>query len=290
MKSIVGLLEYTVTGAFVWILFVLAFAWVSVDAKVSQGIPLGEVWAALQSFLSSVPSEVTEPAGLAKDILSYAVVGTLLVAVFTTGALLDLVAPVAFVVLEIGWAQKWMFRRSHTWLDQLIDEEGALVAADYAALVGPPRQGKRPSQWQPLKYRRVTTFLLSHMLSAAKPGQIEDFMDSLKLWRVNEAICLALFVLALGLAGRGLFVETRDSFLVSAVVPSFLAVLAYVSMRIGFFRMVTALESALYVGFVQSRRAGMKVAAHAAIPQPPAGAETSVARLWKPDGKEAAEG
>ena len=255
MKSVVGLLEYTVTGAFVWVL-VAAFATV-----VGLDMHLG---AAVAARLQELPKGLD----VAKDLISLAVGGAFLVGVFATGALLDLVAPVVFIALEIGWAQKWMFQRGHRWMDRLVQQEGAIVASDYEMLV---RNGgrKKPAIWVPLRYRRVTAFLFSYVLAGAKSPQVEDLLDRLKLWRVNQAIGLSLLLLTLALSAWA-FISTylvpqaalsAKELLMGVLLPAGLCVLSYVSMRLSFFRLVIALEAALYLTFTQSRRKAVDPAA-----------------------------
>jgi hypothetical protein len=269
MKSVVGLLEYTVTGAFVWVLVAIFAAWIGFDAQLGAS-PLASV--------PALPQELVASSTLMKDVISLAIGGAFLVAVFATGALLDLVAPVVFIVLEIGWAQKWIFNRPQDWLDRLVREEGGFVAADYEILVR-NRGQKKPVIWAPLRYRRVTAFLLSYVLAGAKAAQVEDLVDRWKLWRVNQAICLSLLMLTFALCGWTLFTYDANmsvkSVLAGVLLPIVLSVLSYVSMRLSFFRLVTSFEPALYLTFMQSRRKPDEPAQLA--PAVPAGTRSAIA-------------
>jgi hypothetical protein len=258
MKSIVGLLEYTVTGAFVWMMFAAFLTMVTLQSP--RYANLTEVWSAWSQSLPAIPDEIRRSAAMARELISAAIGGAFFVAIFATGALLDLLAPVVFVVLETRWSQKWMFREPRPWLDRLMSQEGELVAADYANLVRQERA--RPVEWEICKYRRVTTFLLSYVLAKSKSGQVDDLLDRLKLWRTNQAIALSLLLMTTALTVWILATwqahKPVEAVVIGVLIPAFLFALSYFSMRMTFFRLVTALESAAYLGFTQSSRSEVK--------------------------------
>jgi hypothetical protein len=257
MKGIVGLVEYTVTGAFVWLLFLVFLGWVALDSPTYDSTAtLAQVWTQWAQQFVAVPAKVLESSKLVQDVMPQVIGGAFFVTVFVTGALLDLAASALFVVVETRWAQK-MFRRANGWLPELIRDYGALISSDYHDLTRERENSAKPAEWEPAKYRRVTAFLFSYILAVAKPGQVDEVRERLKLWRVNQAICLSLIVLTIALALWTLHTwEGRDpfrAFFLGFALPLALLGLTYLSMRVSFYRLSIAMESALYLSLAQSR-------------------------------------
>jgi hypothetical protein len=256
VKSIVGLLEYTVTGAFVWILFLVFLTMVAADTMPNHTV--SEVWASWMRDFPSLPADTFQSREILKDVLSLTVGGAVLVAVFSTGYALDLLAPVAFSVIEIRWARKWLLSESRPWLDALIAARGGIVSAAYSELTPAKRGFNRPVEWKVAKYRRVAMFLNSYVLATAKGGQLGDLLDRLKVWRVSQSISLSMVLLVLAMAIWIGVTGNQTAWLVGFVVPVILAGLSYLSMEMTFFRLVIALESAAYIAWTQPEGDGAK--------------------------------
>ncbi len=252
MKSIVGLLEYTVTGAFVWLVFLLFVTMVAMGGGWNAALAT-QAWQSWLENLPSVPPAMLQASGIGREMLSLALGGALLIAVFSTGLLLDLLAPMVFVTLEIQWARKWMLREARPWMERLIREHGELVSSDYQALVEGTGNLWRPVPWRVEKYRRLCIFLISYVLAASKSGLQEDFLDRLKVWRVTQAISLSLIVLW-GLLAAWTYMtwDKRphlESVMVGVVAPLVLGAAAYLIMRVTFFRLTIALHAAAYLAW-----------------------------------------
>ena len=273
MKSIVGLLEYTVTGAIFWILFFVFMTMAGMGADPNRGgMSATEVWASWAGMMPSLQVQVPDSGALketVKETASLAVSGVLFIAIFSTGLLLDLLAPQIFSVIEIGWARKWLLREKRPWLDDLTRENGELIASDYEAQKAGSRW--RPIEWRVEEYRRLTMFLTSYVLATSKAGQLEDFLDRLKLWRVSQGISLSLGLFLLALLISWVLPPWSDhhlslfeALLFRMMIPLGLLFGSYMTMHMTFFRFVIALETAAYLGGKQAQRAARQPAAAAA--------------------------
>jgi len=277
MKSIIGLFEYTFTGVFVWLLFVVFVTMVGMDAGPdAKNYTALEVWQRWINELPSLPQEVqTSP--ILKEMASLTAGGVLLVVAFATGFLLDLAAPAAFAVVEISWARKWFLRERgnperRAWLDDLIDKQGAIVKEEYQLMAHQDGTPGKPVVWLVHTYWRLALFLTSYALKNAKGGQLDDVNDRLKHWRVSQSISLSL-VLLLGALTIWIFHtwdqrQAHEAIIIGIVLPAALFVLSYLSMRMTYFRLVVALQTAAFLSWTE----------HQTKP-PPAGEAIAIAKV-----------
>lgn len=262
MKGIVGLLEYTVTGALFWALGLFGIALLVLSAG-------PEVPAKLLGLLPQLPDLKLRYPDAAKDAVSIVLVGLLFVVVFYTGFFLDLVGPFVFAAIEVDWARRMLLRHNAGWFADLIHAHGEQVAEDYKALVAQPapkppalfgwaRYRGRPAIWQVSRYRRLSMFLISYVLGTAKGGQLEEFADRLKVWRVSQAIALSFLllwlILAVGTQLTWFASTTYITVFIGTSIPTLLLVASYYGMRIAFYRFATCLESSAYLGWKASQK------------------------------------
>ncbi len=260
MKSIVGLLEYTVTGAFVWIIFIIFLAMVGVDAGPEVKKLIDKHFAAV----SALPHLQGQPSQIVKEVIQIAIGGFLFVAIFLTGLVLDMLAPLIFAPLEIYWARKMLFVKPRSWFRELMDAHDDLVGDAYTLLSRPADTKdkgklKRPVVWEIAKYRRLTAFLFSYVLATGKAPQLDEFQERLKVWRVTQALALAFLLLWIAViawsqltwTGR----EPLQSWILGIFIPTLLAFFSYFAMQITFFRLAISLEASTFLGWKAAAQA-----------------------------------
>ena len=251
MKSIIGLAEYTLTGGFLWILF-LVFA--TLNGMERQDLGAVQVWAAWLNDLPKLQSG--DPALLLKDSIPAAVTGVMLNGIFATGLMLDLVAPFVFVAFEIGWTKKWLLRDPATWFTDLIAQHGGLVSKDYQALSG-SRNLWRPAISQVGEYRCLMLFLISYVLGSSSAGQQEVIFDRMKLWRVSRALSVSLLVLSTLLTLWFFFQkpeahEPTRVLYVGIAAPWVVLAISCFMVRTSFSRLMVSIQATAYLAWKKS--------------------------------------
>ncbi len=251
MKSIIGLAEYTLTGGFLWILFLVFATLIGMER---QDLGAVEVWAAWLNDLPKLPSG--EQTLLLKDSIPVAVTGVMLIGIFATGLMLDLVAPFVFVAFEIGWARKWLMRDPATWFTNLIAQHGELVSKDYETLSG-SRSLWRPAISQVGEYRRLMLFLVSYVLGSSNAGQQEEIFDRMKLWRVSRTLSVSLLVLSTLLTLWFLFQkpDAHEPTLVlytGIAAPWVVLAISCFMVRTSFSRLLISIQATAYLAWKKS--------------------------------------
>jgi hypothetical protein len=264
MKNVVGLLEFTVTGAFFWLVLAFLSALVGIDHSVANGaVSPSDI---VEDWLQFVPAMDNAP----RELLGAAGAGLFFIAIFSTGFLLDLVAPLIFAVIETRMARQWMLLHSPAWLEDLVRQHRELVLADFESLRRAKGTWWRPVEWEVGKYRRLMVFFTSYVLATSKDGQQAEFLDRVKAWRVSEAMALSLLLLALGITAwvTRNYQNANVAMLGGAAVAWAIYGLAWVVLRETFFRVLIALEAGAYLGW--------KKAGQPAVAEPPPAREAPV--------------
>lgn len=251
MKSIIGLAEYTLTGGFLWILFLVFATLIGMER---QDLGAVQVWA---GWLDNLPKlQSGEQTLLLKDSLPAAVTGVMLIGIFATGLMLDLVAPFVFVGLEIAWARRWLLRDPPGWFTALIEHHRDLVSRDYQVLSG-KRVFWRPAVCQVGEYRRLMLFLISYVLGSSTSGQQEEIFDRMKLWRVSRTLSVSLLVLSTLLTFGILCQDPQVHppmrvLLVGIVAPWVVLAISCFMVRTSFSRFVVSIQATAYLAWRKS--------------------------------------
>jgi hypothetical protein len=195
--------EYSITGGLLWV-NVLLFAILlnlPVDLPVDQFNldTASQKWAAWIDAMAPLKDTLAVlPSGLQSSL------GTLLgalviIVIFFSGIVLDLIAPVFFLPIELYFFRKWLIQKNRGWLDRLIAANGEFIAADYQTFIdGRVRDWKRPMAWfeQRRCFQKVSAFMLSHIMVFSQASALEELMDRVHLWRTSRAISTSMVVLA----------------------------------------------------------------------------------------------
>ncbi len=256
MKSIFGLAEYTMTGGFLWILFLVFATLIGIENHVASSV--SELWREWLNYIPLFDRSLEGGQAAAKDTIPAVASGVLLIGIFTTGLMLDLVAPSVFVALEIGWTKKWLLRNRSGWFSALIERHGGLVSGDYSALTAKSVFGLPPI-WQVSQYQRLMLFLVSYVMAASTPGQQEEIGEEMKLWRVSRALSVSLFLLSVLLTSWVLMRGSGTNFTLGAlplgiIAPWVALVFSYFMARTTFCRLVVSLQAAMYLAWQRSER------------------------------------
>lgn len=252
MKSIIGLVEYTVTGGFFWIIFLVL--------PPLFGLAMGKPDAFGTFDVVAWLAQLSAPLAAGKDSFGVIFAGIVFIGVFATGLTLDLLAPVLLLAFEISWIRKWLVDRKEGWFAALVARHADLVGTHYEALI---REG--PRRWRPgvldmPHYRALSTFVLTYALGAAKGGQGEEIFDRLKVWRVSRAISITLVILAISLQVASLVHITKlDSlrvFIVGAFVPWVLVLASWHMTRSSFFDLVQSMRASCFLAFTATSVGG----------------------------------
>lgn len=257
MKSIIGLVEYTVTGAFLWLaLLVLAMltgenlnpfeGWLDYLVKHSKALAKG-----LDERTLS----------LLKDGVALLFAGIVFISVFATGLFIDLVAPIVCGALEIRWIRTWLLKKEERWFVGLVDQYGELVGPAYARLTD-----KKLARWKPAfllaePYRAVSAFVLTYALGAAKTAQTEQLLERMKIWRVTRALAVTMLILALALLFAGPSSgDPSKFFLFRLLTPALLLLSAWYMTRTSFLDVVQCVRTACFITWSESRRTATTIA------------------------------
>lgn len=257
MKSIVGLVEYTVTGGFLWIAcFALALF-------MGDNLNPLQIWS---KWLDHVATHIPlgkQPEFL-KDGLSIIFAGIVLISVFATGLVLELLAPIICGAFEIRWIRKSLIERREPWFEALVNQHGDLLGADYAKLTNSNMARWKPAFLLSDAYRTLSVFVSTYALMGAKNGLPEQMFERLKIWRVARAISVAMLFLALALIFAGPHgLDPWRTLLFRAVVPGLLLLAAWHMTRTSFLDLVQYLRTTCFLAWIESRRG----TANAAVPR-----------------------
>lgn len=254
MKSIVGLVEYTVTGAFLWLaLLVLAML-------TGENLNPFEGWLDyLLEHSKAMAEELDERTmSLLKDGVAILFAGIVFISVFATGLFIDLVAPIACGAFEIRWIRKWLLKKEEEWFVSLVAEYGELVGPAYARLTD-----KKLARWKPAfllaeAYRVVSAFVLTYALGGAKNAQTEQLLERMKIWRVTRALAVTMLILAVALllAGPSSRGDPSKFFLFRLLTPALLLLSAWYMTRTSFLDVVQGIRTACFMTWSESRRTG----------------------------------
>jgi len=228
--------EYSITGGLLW---VNVFLFATLLELSVGGINLNaasKVWATWIAAMAPLKRtlEMALPAALQSSL------GTLLgalviIVIFFSGIVLDLIAPVFFVRVELYFFRKCLVQKNRGWLDRLIAANGEFIAADYQTFVGGRViDWKHPFAWfeQRRCFQKISAFLLSHIMVFSQASALEELMDRIHLWRTSRAISTSMVVLAVLLTfsplaplSRGLGNDPR-LWMIATVIPLLLTLIS----------------------------------------------------------------
>jgi hypothetical protein len=260
MKAVIGLVEYTITGGFFWVVFVVLGTVLGLGGAQGPGGTMVHLlgWldsakalaANVQPLLSALKE--TELLGTLKDSFALVFAGIVFISIFATGLLIDLAAAIVFLPFEIRWMRRWLLRSPGAWFAELIEAHRGLVGKDYDALRSADGERRwRPVVWQLGKYRRLSAFVLSYALANAKGGQSEQISDRIKLWRLSRAISTSLLILAISLTSWFIVLRSEDkvALTLGIVVPWVLAFFSWFMTLTTFLDLVHSLRAACFLAW-----------------------------------------
>jgi len=247
--------EYSITGGLLWVNIFLFATLLNLPLDRLDWSGASQVWSAWIDTLAPLKSiEMALPSALQNSL------GTLLgalviIVIFFSGILLELIGPVFFVPLELYFFRKWLVQKNRGWLDRLIDDNGGFIAADYLAFVGGRLvDWRHPLAWfeQRRCFHKISAFLLSHIMVFSQAAALDELMDRIHLWRTSRAISTSLVVLAVLLTfgplapiSRGLEHDPR-LWLIATVIPLLLTLISAVITLSAYSRMCLYLSSLAY--------------------------------------------
>jgi hypothetical protein len=197
--------DYGLVGGFFWTLQLAFVAVLGVQEE--NWSQLGRV---MESTLARLPKETLSPLT--------AILGALaLVAIFSTGLLLDLFGGFYFRAVEVQVFVRYL-KRNQNWLERLLDQQKDYVQDDLSVLLGAPPLGsslliglktmaiwKKPNRQERSRlikgnrtrrgaYTRIQSFLLSYVLLAPRTEKIELLNTQISLWSISRAISSAMTI------------------------------------------------------------------------------------------------
>jgi hypothetical protein len=226
--------EYSITGGLLW---VNVFLFATLLELSVGGINLNaasKVWATWIAAMAPLKAtlEMALPAALQSSL------GTLLgalviIVIFFSGIVLDLIAPLFFVPIELYFFRKWLVQKNRGWLDRLIAVNGEFIAADYQTFIGGRLiDWKHPMAWFEERrcFQKISAFLLSHIMVSSQAAALEEMMDRIHLWRTSRATSTSMVVLAVLLTFGPLAPLSRGvahhPWMIATVVPLLLTLIS----------------------------------------------------------------
>ncbi len=183
--------EYSITGGLLWVnvfLFVTLLELSEGSINLNAASKVWATWIAAMAPLKAT-LEMALPAALQSSL------GTLLgalviIVIFFSGIVLDLIAPLFFVPIELYFFRKWLVQKKH------------------------------PMAWfeQRRYFQKISAFLLSHIMVFSQAAALEELMDRIHLWRTSRAISTSMVVVAvlLTFGPRGV---AHHPWMIATVVP-----------------------------------------------------------------------
>lgn len=248
--------EYSITGGLLWVNIFLFATLLNLPLDRLNWNGASLVWSGWIATLAPLKStmETALPSALQSSL------GTLLgalviIVIFFSGIVLDLLGPLFFVPFELYFFRKWLVRKNRDWLDRLIVDNGEFIAADYSTFVGGRViDWRHPLAWfeQRRCFHKISAFLLSHIMVFSQAAALDELMDRIHLWRTSRAISTSLVVLAVLLTfgplapiSRGLEHDPR-AWLIATVVPLLLTLISTIITLSTYSRMCLYLGSLAY--------------------------------------------
>jgi len=227
--------EYSITGGLLWLnvfLFVtllnLPVDQITLNAALQKWVNWFATMKPLAATLTALPTTL-------QSSLGTLLVALAIIVIFISGILLDLIAPVFFVPVELYFFRKSLVQKNRGWLDRLIAANGEFIAVDYQTFIGGRViDWKHPFAWfeQRRCFQKISAFLLSHIMVFSQAAALEELMDRIHLWRTSRAISTSMVVLAVLLTfgplaslSRGLANDPR-LWMIAMVIPLLLTLIS----------------------------------------------------------------
>src|SRR6266496_11831 len=227
--------EYSITGGLLWVnvflfatLVNLPVDQITLNAALQKWVTWYAAMKPLAATLTALPTTLQSSLGTLLGALA-------IIAIFISGILLDLIAPVFFVRVEFYFFRKCLVQKNRGWLDRLIAANGEFIAADYQTFVGGRViDWKHPFAWfeQRRCFQKISAFLLSHIMVFSQAAALEELMDRIHLWRTSRAISTSMVVVAVLLTfsplaplSRGLANDPR-LWMIATVIPLLLTLIS----------------------------------------------------------------
>lgn len=244
--------EYSITGGLLWV-NVLLFATL---ANILPGaITLDNaavVWGAWIEALEPLKATLERALPPALQGSLATLLGALLIIViFFSGILLDLIAPLFFVPLELFFFRKWLIEKNRGWLDALAEAHRDFIRADYYRFVGGRViDWRHPLAWfeQRRCFHKLSAFLLSHIMVSSPGAALDELTDRIHLWRTSRAISTSIVVLGCLLNFTSVIAQKNAAgvALISVGIPLALFLASYVITLSTYSRMCLYLASLAY--------------------------------------------
>ena len=248
--------EYSITGGLLWVNIFLFTTLINMKLdhlSVGDVVLVWSGWLAAFTPLKST-LETALPSAL-QGSLGTLLGALMIIVIFFSGILLDLIAPVFFVPFELYFFRKWLVKKNRVWLDHLIGGHREFIETDYRAFIdGRVIDWKHPLAWfeQRRCFHKLSAFLLSHVMIFSQAAALEELMDRIHLWRTSRAISTSMVVLAVLLTFITVapFSEGQEHapelWLIATVTPILLTLLSAVITLGTYSRMCLFLGSLVY--------------------------------------------
>ncbi len=252
MKNIIGLTEYTVTGGFLWLImffFLTLAGW-----QAQEGASIVAVWDGWLSPLAKLGSPVGNLQPIIKESFGIVLGGFLLIGVFCTGLLLDILGPVIFASWEILWLRRWIGQQSDDWLIGILSTQNEFIRQDYEQFT---HSAPLAFFGQRGRHQRLISFMQSYALASSNASQIEDLSERLRILRISRSLAVALLASALLLMFL-VYVPGKNAsyyfqFHVVFALSWVLAFLSWFIARASFYRVFVTLQVLAYLAWKPSQ-------------------------------------
>jgi len=238
--------DYGLIGGFFWLL--LFSMWGFGFPSVNWDTLLQE----LKTTFDGIPTAVV-PALVA-------LLGALaIIAIFTTGLLLDLVGSLYFGPAEAGVFGAHL-RQNKPWLERIVDRNQDYFQEDWSTLLAtlPVSSRKFPDNFKVWKYptwfretrrfsetyTRFQSFLLSYVLLTSGVENIELLSTQMSLWNTSRAIAAAIVV---GGLVPGIFLTVSNRFWLATIMPLVLIYVAFFVADRAYKRVCSTLFALAYI-------------------------------------------
>lgn len=248
--------EYSITGGLLWVNLFLFATLLHLPLDHVSLAAASHVWGGWIESLAPLKEALEDalPAAL-QNSLGTLLGALMIIVIFFSGIVLDLIGPLFFVPFELYFFRKMLVQKNRSWLDGLMEADGEFIARDYQMFAaGRVVDWRHPFAWfeQRRCYHKISAFLLAHIMACSQSAALEELMDRMHLWRTSRAVSTSTVVLAVLLTfgplaplARG-FENDPKQWLVATVVPILLTLISAIITLGTYSRMCLFLGSLAY--------------------------------------------
>lgn len=243
MKDTVRFGEYTLSGGILWLLFssfITLVVLLNGDGFTLTGAV--ELWTGWFQPLININKNSS---------INTLLVAVVVVLLFLTGLLLDLLSQHYFSLLETIYFRHWIIKEHRSWMDDLIAKHPKFIQQDYLKFLEEPAfDWRRPTTQrckQCYRYNKLRAFMTSYILVNAGSSSHSELMNQLNLWRTSRAISMSMMLFCTLLFIVNLVEGSQWQIFVSSIlVPAFLLTSSLAISKSMFSRMCMNIFALLY--------------------------------------------